>query len=338
MRLKTGDNRMKIIFVTTDWMKYYVGEGDEEKIVPLCGYNFQNVNGYYYGYGEGLTEIAIENIEGVTADESKVEGVTVVWLAPNKQGENCIIGWYKDATVYRNAIKEITLDSERTEKTYSIVGKAERALLLPVEERRFIVNEVEAPITMDMDRTRASELAAYIYSYGGDQMNIVLLQSHLEGVLSINMDYERYFHKADEFLAKDAYAKAIRCFNKAIQEEPEETLGYECKASVLMSLKMYNEAQELYHKVLSLDAEADLAHYCLGFIYASKKEYEESLEHYNEYLTRRSKDAHAMSERALVYFIKGDREKALKDIEMADKLDRKNPAIKGIYKIILKDN
>ncbi|MGL6173469.1 MAG: tetratricopeptide repeat protein [Cellulosilyticaceae bacterium] len=329
---------MKIVFVTTDWMKYYVGEGDEEKVTPLCGYNFQNVNGHYYGYGQGLDEIAIENIEGVTIEDEKVEGVTVVWLAPNKEGETCIIGWYKDATVYRHAVKEYVLDSERVERAYSIVGKAEKALLLPMEERRFVVSEVVPPITMDMDRTRASELAAYIHNYAGDQMNVVLLQNHLEGMLSINMDYERYFHKADEFLAKDAYAKAIRCFNKAIHEEPEETIGYECKASVLLSLKMYDPAEVLYQKVLNLDEDADLAHYCLGFIYGAKKEYEQSLAHYTMYLEKRPEDGHARAECALVYLMSGDKERALENIEQADKLDRKNPAIKGIYKTILKAN
>ncbi|MGL4737959.1 MAG: tetratricopeptide repeat protein [Cellulosilyticaceae bacterium] len=329
---------MKIVFVTTDWMKYYVGEGDEERAVPACGYNFQNVNGFYYGYGQGLDEIAIEQIEGVTSEDQQVDDVTVVWLAPNKDDQTYIVGWYKNATIYRHSKSELTLDSERMERTYSIVAPAEKAILLPMEERRFAVEDVEPPIMMTMDRAKASELAAYIHNYAGDQMNVVLTQKHLEGVLSINMDYERYFHKADEFLAKDAYAKAIRCFNKAIAEEPEETLGYECKASILLSLKMYDQARALYEKVIALDPDNDLAHYCLGLLHGLAKDYDKSEAYYNEYLTRRPQDAHALAERALVYFIQGNQERALCDIKKAHELDDQNPAFKATYKRITTAN
>ena len=51
---------MKTLFITIDWMKYYVGEGDEEKVVPACGYNFQYINGFYYCYGDGLETIGLE--------------------------------------------------------------------------------------------------------------------------------------------------------------------------------------------------------------------------------------------------------------------------------------
>lgn len=330
---------MKILFVTTDWMKYYVGEGDEEKAVPLCGYNFQNVNGYYYGYGEGLETIQLEKIQGINKDnievvDDKVQNVLVVWLAPNRNGETCVIGWYKDATVHGHALTELTLDSERFERTYSIVAPNQGVLLLPVEERSYVVEGLEAPIAYHMDEAKRAELLSYIHNYAGDHMNLVLTEKELNGVLSINMDYERYFHKADEFLAKDAYAKAIRCFNKAIQEEPEETLGYECKASILLSLKMYDEALELYKKVIALDESNDLAHYCMGLINGLKQNYEEALPYLDYYLERRPKDYHVAAERAYVYFIQGNQAKAEEAITDAYKKEKENPVVAQIYKRI----
>lgn len=325
---------MKILFITMDWMKYYVGEGDEEKEVPPCGYNFQYINGYYYGYGKGLDEIEIKQLEGVSAEDEKVEGVLVVWLAPNRKGETCIVGWYKDATVYKKATTELTLDSERFEKTYSIVAPASKAMLLPVEERGYIVDGLDAPIHYHMDGNKCADVRAYIHNYAGDKMNLVLTEKELQGVLSINMDYERYFYKADEFLAKDAYAKAIRCFNKAIAEEPTETLGYECKASILLSLKMYDEALELYHKVVSLDEDNDLAYYCLGLILGLKKQYDTALPYFDKYLERRTEDHHVRAERAYIYFIQGEKEKALEDIIKAYKKEKENAVVKEIYKRI----
>lgn len=333
---------MKILYVTTDWMKYYVGEGDEEKAVPLCGYNFQNVNGWYYGYGVGLETIDFEKVEGINEVEidtkaDKLEDVLVVWLAPNREGKTCVIGWYKKATVYAKAVKELTLDSERFEKAYSIVAPSKDAILLPVEERSYIIEGLEAPIAYHMEEEERAKLLSYIHNYAGDQMNLVLTQKELDGVLSINMDYERYFYKADEFLAKDAYAKAIRCFNKAIQEEPEETLGYECKASILLSLKMYDEALELYKKVVELDGDNDLAHYCIGLILGLQQKYNEALPYFEHYLEKRPNDYHVSAEQAYIYFILGESKKAQESIEKAYKKEKQNPVVEEIYKRIIQN-
>ncbi|MEF9959518.1 MAG: tetratricopeptide repeat protein [Niameybacter sp.] len=331
---------MKILFVTTDWMKYYVGEGDEEKVVPLCGYNFQNVNGLYYGYGAGLEKINLEKLEGVNEEtieieDDQVKDVLVVWLAPNRKGETCVIGWYKNATVYSDAMTELTLDSEQFEKTYTIVAASKGSILLPVEERSYVVEGLEAPLAYHMEEAKRAELLSYIHNYAGDCMNLVLKEKELTGVLSINMDYERYFYKADEFLAKDAYAKAIRCFNRAIQEEPNETLGYECKASILLSLKMYDEALELYKKVVALDESNDLAYYCIGLILGLKGMYDDALPYFDQYLERRSQDYHVVAERAYIYFVQGNKAKAEEAIEMAYKNERENPVVTQIYKRIV---
>ena len=165
-------------------------------------------------------------------------------------------------------------------------------------------------------------------------MNVVLEEKHLEAKLSLPMDYERYFFKADEFLAKDSYAKAIRCFNRAIEEEPEETLGYECKASVLLSLKLYDAAQKLYEKVIALDEDADLAYYCLGLITANLGKYEEAIHHYETYMMRREKDAQALAELAFVRFLSGDIEGAKRDSKKAKKLEADNWAVKEIIERI----
>ena len=325
---------MKILFVTVDWMKYYVGEGDEEKVVPLCGYNFQYIDGKYYGYGQALDTIAIEQFEGVGEDEEKAEDVLVVWLAHNKEGKRCIIGWYKEATVYRKAKTEITLDSERTQLTYSIVAPAKKCLLLPVEERHFVVEHRELPIWIEPASIITSDIAAYIHNYAGDQMNLILTQEELQKAMSLSMEYERYFYKADEFLAKDCYAKAIRCFNKAIKEEPEETLGFECKGSVLLSLKMYKEAKKAYQEVIKRDESNELAYYCLGLIEGLTKHYQEALTYYNHYLACRKEDSQAQAERALVHYLMGEVQEAKIQIKRVYQIDETNSVVKSIYELI----
>ena len=297
-----GDRRMKILFADIEWMKYYVGEGDDEKPTPLCGYNFQYINGYYYGYGENMNTIPLEKLEGVLASDSQADDVLVVWTSTNKKNEKVIIGWYKHATVYRTSIHKYTLDSERIEINYSIKTRAENALLLPMEERGYGVSCGDSGIYFEEDKLICSTVAAYIHNYGGDQMNLVLNEKDIQRALVIPMDYEQCFRKADEFLAKDLYAKAIKCFNKAIAEEPEETLGYECKGSVLLSLKMYDLALENYEKVAMLDDDNALAHYCLGLLYGLKEEYKKAMVYYDHYLIKRPQDMHAVCERGIVLY------------------------------------
>ena len=326
---------MKIVFINVPWMKYYTGEGDEETLVPSCGYNFQNVNGYYYGYGEGLDEIPIEQFEGVTEADDSVDDVTVIWTAHNRKGENKVIGWYKKATIYRKMSETLSLDSERTVFKYSIKAPAREALLLPVEFRLLDAQPMEEGLYFEKDEKVIRDIAMYVHNYQDDQMNFVLKDKDLNGVSILNFpEYEMYFAKADEFLQKDLYGRAIRCFNKAISEEPELAIGYECKGSILLSLKMYDEALAVYKKVLELEPDNEGATYCMAFISGLLGQYEESLEYYNTYLKMRKSDMNALAERGIVYYHLNQLEEAKRDILKAYKKENDHLGFKALVEYL----
>lgn len=317
---------MKLLQINVPWMKYYVGEGDDECQAPLCGYNFQNINGFYYAYGENFEDMAIENFEDVTAEDDCVQGVTVVWTAHNREGENKVIGWYKNATVYRHTQTSLSLDSERTVFSYNIVAKAADSLLLPMELRLLDAGETENPIHFEKDEMVMRDLGMYMHNYSGDQMNYIFPKKDLEGKSVLNFpEYEMYFAKADEFLAKDLYGKAIRCFNKAIDIEPELAVGYECKGSIFLSLKMYDEAIDVYNKVVELEEDNEQAHYCLGLLAGLKGDYETCLQKLNAYLAIRDYDMNAVAERGIAYYHLGEVEKAKVDFMKAYESDKEHP-------------
>jgi len=326
---------MKIVFINVPWMKYYAGEGDEEKLVPSCGYNFQNVNGFYYAYGEGLDQIKIEEIDGITGQDEIAEDVTVVFTAKNRKGENKVVGWYKKATIYRDAKESLSLDSERPVFKYSIKGPANSAVLLPVELRLLDAKPMEEGVFFEKDEYTMRDVAMYIHNYQEDQMNFLFKQKDIEGQSILNFpEYEMYFAKADEFLAKDLYGKAVRCFNKAIAVEPELALGYECKGSIFLSLKMYDEALEVYKKVLVLEPDNLGATYCMGLLNGLLGDYESSLRYYNAYLEERKMDSNALAERGTVHYLMGEIELAKKDIKKAYKLEPDNQVIKVINQYV----
>lgn len=322
---------MKIVFINVPWMKYYTGEGDEEKLVPTCGYNFQHVNGYYYGYGEGLDQIALEQIDGGLANDTQVEDVTVVWTSKNREGENKVIGWYKKATIYREAKTYLSMDGERLFFKYSIVAPAAEALLLPVELRLLDAKEMSEGIFFEKDEKIIADVAMYIHNYAGDKMNYLFAKKDLEGASILNFpEYEMYFAKADEFLAKDLYGKAVRCFNKAIALEPELAIGYECKGSIFLSLKMYDEALEVYKKVLEIEPDNENAHYCLGLIYGLIGDYKNCVEEMNFYINRRKDDMNALAERGIAYYHLGEKELASKAFKKAYAAEPENLIFKQL--------
>lgn len=326
---------MKIVFINVPWMKYYMGEGDEEKLVPACGYNFQYVNGYYYGYGDGLDNIALEQIDEMASGDNQIDDVTVIWTAKNKEGQNKIIGWYKKATIYREMKNELSMDSERLFFKYSIVAPADSAVLLPVELRLLDAREVPEGLYFEKDEKVIADVAMYIHNYAGDQMNYLFPKKDLEGASILNFpEYEMYFAKADEFLAKDLYGKAVRCFNKAIALEPELAIGYECKGSIFLSLKMYNEALEIYKKVIELEPENENAHYCLGLIYGLTGEYGKCIEEIGFYLNSRRDDMNAVAERGIAYYHLGQIEIASNAFKEAYTIEPENPIFKQLVEYI----
>ena len=108
---------MKLLVIKVDWMKYYVREEEKKDTIPACAYNFHGINNVYYGSGEGLAEIALEKL-GASADAQAINEVVTIWVAPNKDGDYCVVGWYQDAVVYRMPQIAYMIDSERLSRTY----------------------------------------------------------------------------------------------------------------------------------------------------------------------------------------------------------------------------
>ncbi|BCA39838.1 HNH endonuclease [Kluyvera ascorbata] len=147
---------MKYLFCHIGWMNDYHGATENDS--PLKGgkynennigheaCNFVSINGSVYGYVQ-VTEGKTINIAKLGADSDKdyAEFVTVVWLAtaPDKKGL-AVVGWYKDATVYRD-YRETQAPSALHLKDaifyHNISAKAQNAHLLPPSERTLVAGK-----------------------------------------------------------------------------------------------------------------------------------------------------------------------------------------------------
>lgn len=146
----------RIIFFNTGWMDFYKGILNDKivgggKHVDSEGwggemFNFHNFNNNLYGYVQPKIDrkyknpptIKLEKIGGSKTDES-IDNVTVVWTAkePNKGG-TYIIGWYKNATIYRY-LQKPPRNSNRKYKNnllgYFTTTNSKDGKLLSIDER-----------------------------------------------------------------------------------------------------------------------------------------------------------------------------------------------------------
>lgn len=149
---------MRILFCKVSCMKYYKGASDKD--IPYNGgsyvaehgygheeYNFEPVDfddekTYCLGFVETKStlrsqrnELHIENISGceMMKNDEFIEDVLVVWCATTDLNETSIVGWYKNATVFRN------YEEQEFENGYiqhfNVIAEKNNCVLLPEEQR-----------------------------------------------------------------------------------------------------------------------------------------------------------------------------------------------------------
>ena len=141
---------MSVLFCNIGWMKKYDGIcGDtiqrggsynkDSTGHEVC--NFSDVDGKVYGYVQPTGQIKIERL-GASKKDQAIDGITVVWTAGPDSGGTAVVGWYKNATVFRDAQtlkKRTKLQKENKLDTYRVIASAEDATLLPIEKRSFMI-------------------------------------------------------------------------------------------------------------------------------------------------------------------------------------------------------
>jgi hypothetical protein len=142
---------MTILFCNVGWMERYQGlrSGDqisgggahvkkEGRGHEVC--NFSPAKAALYGYVQAPgRQIDIDRI-GANNDADFIDGVTVVWTAGHPSGGTVVVGWYKDATVFRNYQKFVKTPNTQSQNDidgYWIKALFSDATLLPIDSRVF---------------------------------------------------------------------------------------------------------------------------------------------------------------------------------------------------------
>lgn len=134
----------KIVFFRIAWMKEYKGVSKTD--IPVGGgsyvaenndggetTNYLPINGKVYGYvrlANGIS-LRIEHL-GANKNDDSIKNVTVVFMArdPHKGGEK-IIGWYKNAEVFRTILETSIKQKSGRKIHYHAIASYTNATLLP---------------------------------------------------------------------------------------------------------------------------------------------------------------------------------------------------------------
>jgi len=150
---------MLTLFCKISAMKYYKGACEKDQ--PYNGGKFVLENGYgaeQYNFlsveVEGVGELCLgfvetktnpakgspndlhfEKIKGCETlkNEDSVDGVLVVWCATTALNETSIVGWYRNATIFRT-YQECEFDTGDVQ-LYNVIALKENCVLLPQGER-----------------------------------------------------------------------------------------------------------------------------------------------------------------------------------------------------------
>lgn len=142
---------IRILFANIGWMTHYRGYSQKDKIKGGGGhpnedkheqYNFYPINGKCYGYVEppgrtGAT-LNINRIDNSIIKKETIDNVLVIWVATHPHnGGKYIVGWYKNATVYKDIQKSsLTL---RKKYPYNIEADEKDCFLLTPDQRTYLI-------------------------------------------------------------------------------------------------------------------------------------------------------------------------------------------------------
>ena len=288
---------MNFIVFKIGFSKYYNGIEDEnfniydkfyqeKKSNNPEIYNFQDYNGFCYGYASlkdgvvNLSNIEFKNDASVMSDNK-----TIIWVY-EKDNNFYIVGWYKNATLYNFLQRELSYPSIGRDLYYNVKAKSKDCFLLPVENRTFPLNinfKKDTNFCILDDENVINTINNFINNYNDRFINIVVknyIDSTIENAPNNPISLQRrgslYLYNENNFLDALKYFNTALLYKDSLKDKEIIDIYY-LKALTLQFLNSFDNAIIYFEKVInSIEYDIDIIKNLI-YLHMYTKSYQKSI-------------------------------------------------------------
>ncbi len=262
------NNKTRYIFLRIAWMKYY--QGVDEYDIPEGGgsfvaehqyggevFNFYPIGKNYFGFSRVQDDksIRIEAL-GADKDSESIDNIVIVFFAKNKLlgGGQYIVGWYKNAKLYRTA-QEFKKSKVNYRNHFNSTARVEDCYLVPEEDRTVLPVPEDGPGQMNIwyvENYRDKKYIAEVKKYISDPENYIDRQPKGKKGTKRAWQQNAELKKKVEIAAMDAVHSYFTKRKFKVTDKSNENLGWDFEAN-LGSRTLLLEVKGLSGNLYSVD-------------------------------------------------------------------------------------
>jgi tetratricopeptide (TPR) repeat protein len=226
--------------------------------------------------------------------------------------------------------KQLLSKNERNPDAHFLLGEcysAEKRPDLAVTEYRYITNtgNFSGLATQRKVRRRLAEEYLKLGQIDESQKEYILL-SKLEP-----NNYENYFQIAQLFEQRNHSDSALTNYKRAISYNPKHAESHMRMGRIFFKKQLINEAKKSFMTAIKYDSQNSSSYYFLGKISRASGDTQTALAQFEKALHDKELRQRVLLERANIFVIKGDLQRAVPELERALGLGEKDiPAVLAI--------
>lgn len=250
---------MKALLCKINWLSRYHGEVDDNVYEKS---NFINFDGIYYGY------IHAKSLEHFVHQHHTIFDYVIFYATHETKGDK-IVGWYKNAIVFRD---EQLFDPDCP---YFVRANEDDVVLLSEEDRHFSINAKEVVSLIEITKS--------LDHYLKRSKRINYRRSDLQLSSTMNLpSLQKTCEFIEQAMVEEKGIQALQLVNKGLRTYGNLASLLYYKAWILYSFAQYRVASTILHQIMNVNEMHEFACYVLGNINFQTADYQTAIQYFKE--------------------------------------------------------